>query len=173
MDEQDQIKALQQLIATKDAEISSLMRSAEESMQKVEQHQATIARLQGELSACRDDLFRLQPMEEIPDNEIVKEYDNLTHRILNWVDHEIALLEDQAKGQELFSDGGYPKLANMLKEFPSAGEHLVGALIHQKLQQLLLGKNMFLFAMDPVEVDMLKGIQASMANLEPKRGMTL
>ncbi|KAL8833282.1 MAG: hypothetical protein Q9170_004365, partial [Blastenia crenularia] len=55
---------------------------------KLQTLQKQNARLNEDLTECRDDILRLQPPSQIPDSKIAEEYANLHQQIASWVDDE-------------------------------------------------------------------------------------
>ncbi|MCJ1244452.1 hypothetical protein MMC30_001650 [Trapelia coarctata] len=146
---------------------------AEQDMQQLKLH-ANI--LQHELQACRDDLFRLQPIVQVTDAEIVKQFEHVCEQISSWVDEEISSFETRAgaleNGTRFILECGGSEIRAMLQKNPQASEYLIGYVIHQHLQRRVLGKHVYLFGLTPDETTFLRTAEKKMAKLDPPRDNT-
>lgn len=83
--------------------------------------EAQVDDLQKGLDACKDDLFRLQPVAQTPDTEILEDFESLVQHIRHWVEVEIDIFEKKypaARNEELFSADGNEDMARVLQRFP-------------------------------------------------------
>jgi len=129
--------------------------------------------LQKELQACKDDIFRLQPVVQTTDTEIVSQFGAICEQISSWIDEEISYFERGpgfGKEMPLFLCGGDQKLAALMKSHPKAGEYIIGSLIHEHLQSEILGQHNHLFGLPQESIFLLRITEESMVNLKPPRG---
>ena len=139
--------------------------------------QSSMRSLQQELRVCRDDLFRLQPVVQIPDADVVSEYNTLTQQISNWVDNEIVDFERRQIGEvvpnmQTVAYEGDSVAANLLKRLPKAADYMVGTLVHSFLQENMLGGHIYCFGLSRELSQTLRETEDSMANLKPPRGIS-
>lgn len=128
-----------------------------------------------ELQACKDDLFRLQPIVQMSDAEVVGLYETVSQQISHWIDEEFLQLErcntqETGSTTQLISDGGSLEVANFLRKYPAAAEYLVSSMIHMYLQDMVLGKHVYFLGLDGDTSNFLQEIEHSMAGLSPSRG---
>lgn len=131
--------------------------------------------LQQELQACKDDLFRLQPVVQTSDADIRNQYETVNQQISNWVDDEISQFEqrankDAARNMEIVSGRGNPNAAELLRQIPEAGEYLIAYIIHAYIQENVFGKHIYSLGLPEDLTRTLKRIEHGMAKLEPSRG---
>lgn len=140
-----------------------------------------IKALEAQNTAYKDDLFRYQPATQLSESEISQRYENLSDRILAWVDHEIRQFDEEWKaiyGEYppnclLFScDQRIPKGAYFLETYSEhGGEFLLRSAIHCLLQRKLFDNEDVLFAVSGKEEDLLEAIEQGMEKLEQNKGM--
>ena len=135
--------------------------------------QEMLSRCQQDLTACQDDLFKLQPRAQIPDADVAEDFDEVCHRIASWVDEEITLYENsnpKTSSLQLFSGGDDAKAARLLQMYPDAGDLWVKYEIHRCLQQLVFGKDVYLLGL-PLEMKQaLQEAEHCMASSQPPKG---
>lgn len=175
--EQDLQDAKKQLAASQEAQAFDAellrVRENEEDLRKTREK---LAASQQELRACKDDLFRLQPVVQTTDADISMDFESLCQRINDWIEGEISLFEDahpNAKPGDMFSAVGSAELKTFLHKYSEAGEYPVRYIIHHHLQEIMFDKDVFLFGIPQAFAWMLRGAEESMAMLEPRRGMGL
>ncbi|KAL8948276.1 MAG: hypothetical protein Q9222_005524 [Ikaeria aurantiellina] len=137
------------------------------------------ARLNEDLTECRDDILRLQPPSQIPDSKIAEEYSNLYQQIASWVDDEAedsASMEVQMGNVHVDKDAPdllKPYLDNDLirlsKRYSEAEPLVLRHLIQLHLHRCILADDIYLFGLDEHNVTILRSIAHSMEDLEPKR----
>ena len=139
--------------------------------------QDRIAVLDRELQACKDDLFRMQPMSQVPDSTIAQRFESLDDQICNWIETQISRFMDEWQGKhhgdqpKLFDHDGDRTTKLFLAFYPNTGgEYMVRSTIHYYLQKELLGDKILLFGLSEVDVGWLKWIEQSMSRLQPQRG---
>ena len=136
----------------------------------------TVAASQRELSACKDDLFRLQPIAQIPDSDISKEFDFICQQIVDWIDLELLSFEQanpHLSQEDFFSVGGDIKIARRLQKHTELGEYLTRHMIHCYLEAKLLGQNCSLLGLTLGAHLFLQSTERSMAKLDPPRGTAM
>ncbi|KAL8695935.1 MAG: hypothetical protein Q9201_007897 [Fulgogasparrea decipioides] len=148
---------------------------------KLQSLQKQNARLNEDLTECRDDILRLQPPSQIPDSKIADEYSNLYQQIASWVDDEAedsSLMEDRLEG--LHSDKDAPELLKtyldsdlirMAKKYSDAEPLLLRYVIQLQLHRRILADDLYLFGLDDHSITLLRTIAHSMEDLEPKRAL--
>ena len=139
--------------------------------------QDRIAALDRELQACKDDLFRVQPMSQVPDSTIAQRFASLDDRICDWTETQISRFMDkwQAKHHsdqpKLFDHDGDRTTKGFLAHYPdTGGEYMVRSIIHYYLQKYLFGDKILLFGLNDSLIDWLEMIEQSMSRLQPQRG---
>ena len=123
---------------------------------------------------CKDDLFRLQPMSQLPDTEIVKDFESMCQDIISWIDVEISAFEKShpsAESSDIFSVGQSFEATYLLNRFPTFGEYLVRYVIHQCLRTLMFSRSVYLLGLPKETKEYLQAAEERMANLEPPRGI--
>lgn len=135
------------------------------------------AGLDKELQACKDDLFRVQPMSQVPDSAIVQRFESLNDKICDWIETRISRFMDdwQAKHHgdqpKLFDHDGNTKMKHFLAYYPdTGGEYIIRSIIHYYFQKYILGDGILLFGLSESLGDLLKWIEQSMSRLQPQRG---
>lgn len=128
---------------------------------------------QSELSNCRDELFRMQPLAQVPDSEILHDFETLCQNISNWIDEEISNYESshpEASPNQIYSDGGNANLLELLNTFPEAGEHFVRYHVHYHLCQKILRSDLQLLGLTTAVEEAIQSAEESMHHLTPARG---
>lgn len=158
-----------------DAEIQALMEVLAKSSRDLEQLQKTNLSQHHELQTCKDNLFRLQPVTQLTDSDILKQYETLCQQVSNWVDNELSKFEDKSgypvNDTRIITDGGSNSIKRLLNSTPEAGEYLVSAEIHENIQRHFFGENVILFGLSQNITGFLHCVEEHMATLEPRRGM--
>ena len=137
--------------------------------------QACIVDLKKELQACKDDLFRLQPLSHVPDSTIAQRLEDLNIQICDWIAAEVLRSIDEHEEHDsqlkLFYHGGNRHAKAFLAEYPDFGrEYYVRSVLQQHLQQVLFDDKILLFALDQGDSMFLQFIEHGMSRLEPSRG---
>lgn len=145
-----------------------------EATQNKDAMEAQVNTLQKSLDACKDDLFRLQPVAQTPDTEILEDFESLIQHIRHWIEVEIDIFEKkylQARNEVLFSADGNDDVARVLQRFPQVGEYLVRSVIHHYLQTHMLGEGVYFLGLPEDFIYILQDVEQSMAQLQPQRGI--
>lgn len=174
----------QQLLLQKEEELAKLREqchelriSKERQQSEIQSHiqrQAQLQEMSSELQTCKDNLFRLQPIIQLTDSDISKQFETLCQRISSWVENEIFTFEDKHgdhTNDATITDGGNTRIRRFLNSTPAAGEYLVSMLIHQHIQSDFFGEKVILFGLRPMFTKFLHSAEERMAELEPRRGM--
>ncbi|MCJ1470577.1 hypothetical protein MMC07_009223 [Pseudocyphellaria aurata] len=160
----------------KDAEFRALTELHAHTKKELEQLQITSSIQNRDLVTCRDNLFQLQPVIQLSDSEILKQYDTLCQQVSNWVDNGISKFEDisESYGNDkiIIRDGGITWIKLLLKNLPLADEYIISALIHTRIQHDLFGADVILFGLSRSDAQLLHEVEEQMAKLEPKRDST-
>lgn len=128
---------------------------------------------QEDLTRCRDDLFRLQPIAEVADSSIVKELEIVSQEVVHWIEAEVAAFEKAHPGagsEDIFSVGKNKGASTFLQHRPAAGEHLARYLVHRFFKANLFGKRFYLLGLTEGTAKLLQKAEHSMAKLGPPRG---
>ncbi|KAL8661346.1 MAG: hypothetical protein Q9168_008395 [Polycauliona sp. 1 TL-2023] len=146
---------------------------------KLQNLQKQNARLNEDLTECRDDILRLQPPSQIPDSKIAEEYSSLYQQIASWVDDEAddtqsmeARLGDLATDRdapELLKAYLEPDLIRLTKKYSDAEPLVLRYIIQLHLHRIILADDIYLFGLDEHNITLLRSIEHSMEALEPKR----
>ena len=162
-----------QLMASKaeDTKELSVLREAKSVSQN------RIAVLDRELQACKDDLFRLQPIDQVPDSIIAQRFESLNDQICDWIETQISRSMDDWQAEhrgdqpKLFDHHGDTTTKRFLAHYPdTGGEYMVRSMIHFYFQKHLLGDKILLFGLDDNFVGLLEFMEQSMSRLQPQRG---
>lgn len=139
--------------------------------------QKRINALENELQACKDDLFRLQPLSQVPDSIIAQRFENLDNVICNWIDTEISQFMDEWGSKypnvdpKLFHHNGDPAIKTILAKYPNTGgEHVIRSIVHRHFQKKLFADRVFLFGVNARLLDSLKLVEEHMSRMQPPRG---
>ncbi|KAL8847995.1 MAG: hypothetical protein Q9221_006957 [Calogaya cf. arnoldii] len=133
-----------------------------------------------ELQACKDDLFKLQPIAQIPDSDIAQSYDDLNEHISSWMEGVIARFESKHRERHhgplpnLFHHGDVTAAADFLADFPMfGGEYLVRCYLQMLLQRMVFADSILLHGLDEPQTALFRSIENSMATSKPPRGKLL
>ena len=137
--------------------------------------QERVATLEKQLQACTDDLFRLQPLSQVPDSMIAQRLEDLNVQICDWIAVEISRSMDEHENVggplKLFHHGKNRHAKAFLAEYPEfGGEYYVRSVLQQHLQQVLFDDRLLLFALDRSSSKLLHAIEHGMFQLKPSRG---
>ena len=132
-----------------------------------------LAASQDELTACKDELFRLQPIAQTPDSKVAKEFENLCSQIVNWIEAEVVIFEKAHPGngpEYIFLIGEDRKAAQFMNQHPRSGEHLATHMIHYWLQVHIFRQKVSCLGLPAEATQLLERAEHSMARLVPPRG---
>ena len=184
---EDHINHLQHERQKREAHMESLTVQTREANEEKITLEATNRRLQrhvrdlsNNLTECKDDLLRLQPISQISDNEISEQYANLDQQISGWVDEkteDTQVLEEQIEKTrsvenvpKLFRQYVSSDLLKLAKKLPECQPLLLRYLIHCCLGAFILDTDIYFFGLDARNIALLQGMEEGMRLLEPRRG---
>ena len=139
------LRHVKKQLASVRRELKASKGRAKETSRELQQERSNLAASEADLTACKDELFRLKPIAQVPDSRVAKEFENLCQQITNWVEAEVAIFEKAhpEEGQEhVFSIGEDNNAAQFMARHPRGGEHLAVYMIHDWLQDNLFGQNL-------------------------------
>lgn len=116
-----------------------------------------------ELEACRDDLFRTQPVCQISDAGIIDSFESLGEQLVSWID-------DQGSAFE-YTNPEFDFGSMFLLICPSAGEYLCRHIVNRYLLKHIFGPNLHFIGVPAEYAHMLATVEQGMAALRPPRGM--
>ena len=161
---------------SREADLEQTIRLRTLAEQKWKQLRSELETTQKHLQVCKDDLFRLQPMAQLPDTEIVKEFESTCQDIISWIDVEISAFEKSypsAEPGQIFSGGQIPEVDYLLEQHPAFGEHFVRFVIHHCLHDCMFSRSVYLLGLPKEIKQYLQAAEKRKASLEPPRGMFL
>ena len=163
---EDKIFSLEQANNELGSRLRSLTRWREDAEVKMCQDAQTITTQSEEIVAYKDDLFKLQPRLGLPDTDIISSYSRLCNRISLWAGREIDILEANpgALGSQLRRGivGNDRWLSTLLERCSYSWEHLLIAVIHESLQNILLSDKLLLFGLSDSMAQTISRIERSM-----------
>ena len=171
--QQMEMTVLKDLFKNEKAKWDKAMELKATAEQQVEQLRSELESTQRHLQLCKDDLFRLQPMAQMPDTEVVKEFESVCQDVISWIDVEISAFEKtypNAEQGQIFSGGAIPEAVYLLEQFPTFGEYWVRFLIHRCLHDNVFSRAVYLLGLPKGTKQYLQAAEESMASLEPPRG---
>ena len=168
---------LQQTCISQNDRISDLTQGLEQNQRDLQVLRTQLANTREELSSCKDDIFRMQPVPQIPDTEVTRAFEQVCENVASWVDAELLLFEgahpDSQPGQLFCGGSSHLYCANFLQGCPNFGEYLVTYEIHRLLQKSILNSNSYLFGLNQEVTELFKFLESSMSNAKPAKGITL
>ena len=136
--------------------------------------------LETELRACKDELFSLQPADQVTDSQISADWDNLCRNIVHWIDNQSGGMSSlSSQLQELlafdkFNDAisfFWGKETQILAKYhPNILEDLLRYNIHLLLERNIFNENLYMLGILKKETTVLSFVEKSLSTLEPKRG---
>ena len=167
------VRQLKKQLANVRCELKASKGRAKETCKELQRERTELAASQDDLTACKDELFRLQPIAQVPDSQVDKEFDNLCQQIVNWVEAEVAVFEKThpEEGQEfVFSIGEDKEATQFMTQHPKGGEHLAAYMIHRWLLNNLFWRKLSCIGLPAETIQLLERVERSMARLDPPRG---
>ena len=149
------------------------LRRTQNTCRELQKVRKKLAASQANLTACKDELFRLQPIAQIPDSRVAKELETLCQQIVNWIEAEVVLFEKahpETGPEHIFSIGEDKETAQFMKQYPRSGEHLATYIIHCWLQEHIFGQKLSCLGLPAEATRLLERTEQSMARLDPPRG---
>ena len=148
-------------IHRKEQENSKLPRRKADARARVLQGSLTTAGQ--ELEACKDDLFRTQPLCQISYASIIDAFELLGEQIVNWIDDQAPAFEHAIPEVDVGSQ--------FLLDYPSGGEYLCRHIVNRYLLEHTFGPNIHLFGVPAEYTHILAMIEQGKAAHRPPRGM--
>ena len=167
------VQQVKKQLASVRRELKASKGLAKETYKELEQERRKLAASQDDLTACKDELFRSQPIDQVPDSRAAKEFENLCQQITNWVEAEVAIFEKahpEEGPEHVFSIGEDNNAKQFMAQHPKGGEHLAVHMIHHWLQDNLFRRDLSYVGLPAEAVQLLERVEQSMARLDPPRG---
>ena len=168
-----EMEVLKLRLNKQETNLDKAMGSKTAAEQEAEQLRSELNATWSQLQVCKDDLFRLQPLAQIPDTEIIKEFESICQDVVSWIDVEISAFEKShpsAKSGQIFSGGQSFEATNLLERFSTFGEYLVRSVVHRCLRNTMFSRSVYLLGLPNEIKRYLQAAEERMANLEPPRG---
>ena len=172
---QQEMTAINGALTSQTEDLNNTKRLKRAAENRSEQLRSELEITQGQLRLCKDDLFRLQPMAQVPDTEIVKEFGSICQDVIGWIDIEISAFEKSypsAEPSKIFSGGRFPNIRYMLEQFPTFGEYWVRYVVHNCLYGTIFSRSVYLLGLPEKTKQCLQAAEERMASLEPPRGLS-
>ena len=162
----DQLQASEQSRTVAEAKVRTLESRAQD--------------LEIELRACKDELFSLQPADQVTDSQIGADWDNLCRNIVHWIDNQSGGLSSlSSQLQELLANDKFNDAISffwgketqiLAKHHPNILEDLLRYNIHLLLERNIFNENLYMLGILKKETTVLSFVENSLSTLEPKRG---
>ncbi|MCJ1388770.1 hypothetical protein MMC18_001620 [Xylographa bjoerkii] len=132
------------------------------------------AKLQQSLQACRDDLYKLQPLHQTSDTEIVSQYEQVSQGITSWVEEIMAEMTEEILTNEMnvltvCRSAEIAHARHLLFKYPSAAELVIHHEIFRILHSEIFQDNVFLTVLGEKFTNLFYDIEDGMRQLEPVR----
>ena len=142
-----------------------------------------VEELSEELQQCKDELFNLQPPNQVADTQIGAEWETLCSGITSWIDNQSGGIEDlrtqlrDLKAETELSEAldqywGEDRqlLANHYSIQPNIFEELIRYNIHRLLEDRIFHDRVYMVGLHQTEAKTLHTIERLMATMTPPRG---
>ena len=164
--------------------LSAQLRQSAEKTRQVDSQlrdvQSETVSIAEELKDCKDELFALQPQNDIPDSQIHSEWEGLCDNIVRWVDDEAGDIDNlharlesvRARGggnNEIIDKYWNPDTQMMASREPGAFEDLLRYNIHLLLETKLFNENLNLLGSIPETYRLVCQMAIGLGNLQPRR----
>ncbi|KAL8786639.1 MAG: hypothetical protein Q9213_002668 [Squamulea squamosa] len=133
------------------------------------------AMLERELQACKNEIFKMQPISKIPDSEVAQLYDDLHVYILIWVESQIAGFRTKFRKEHngplpsVFHHGDVLQLEELLAAFPIyCVEYLVCFVLENMLSITVFAKRIVLHGLNSQDTVLLQRIERSITQDRPR-----
>lgn len=136
-----------------------------------------------ELQKCKDELFNLQPPNQVADTHISAEWEALCSSITSWIDDQSGGIDDlrdqlfELRAQQGISEAvdeywGEDRqlLANHYSQNSNILDELIRYNVHCLLEERVFNDRVYMVGIHPSEAETLYKIEQIMAKLEPLRG---
>ena len=141
-----------------------------------------VQELTEELQECKDELFNIQPPNQVADTHIGAEWEALCSGITSWIDDQSGGIDDlrvqlrRLKANE-FSEvvdkywGEDRQLvANHYSRHPNITDGLLRYNVHRLLEDMVFHDRVYMVGLHPRDAKILHRIERLMADMEPQRG---
>lgn len=158
---------------TKNHELKALTVTVETANARIQDLKTRLVSTEQHLQSCKDDLYHLQPIDQVPDDSIVQAFESFCRTVADWIEDEVTIFEDRhenASSSVLFSAGENDKYCNWMKTCPNFGEYIVRHTIHCFLQKHIFGKEIYLVGLASQTKKLLQEAEEGMSTLQPPRG---
>ena len=112
--------------------------------------EAEILSTQQELTACKDDLFRFQPSEQIPESALIAEFETMCKNVGDWIEQEISIVEaanPRSKTATILSSDMSFVEGRFLHKYPKAAVSLIKNIIYEHMVRYVFGKEKLLIGL--------------------------
>jgi hypothetical protein len=147
------------------------------------QAQNEVQHLKTCLDDCKDQIFRMQPIEYMTDSQIGEQYVALCEAISDWTDRQFGELEDPISAiakimnrpdtaqviDEFFVGTGYLQIASY---YPSLGCIILTVFIHLYWHHAVLHEEIFFPGLNPAWQGLVSFVEHGMRTSQPSRGNT-
>lgn len=145
------------------------------------QAKADIQHLEKCLDGCKEQIFKMQPLQHMTDSEIADQYRLLCESISDWTDNHFGDCENsfgrlqECCGEEISGKLIHKYLVqdgqiNVVRKYPLAGSTMITFLIHRHLYQSILRENLCYPSLDEKCEDFVSFMENEMRHNEPRRG---
>lgn len=174
--EQTELRHRLQQLEGKHEHSESRKAEAEDALQKMLQKAEV---LQIQLQECKDDLFRLQPLNEISDSTILGQYNQMNQQTASWVDELFSRMDDENASRGASASIMHPFLKvedagvqDLLSSSPNAAEYWLRHAMNCFLQREVFVEGIYLSCLPESYTRFIRNTERNMMTLEPKRGRT-
>ena len=131
--------------------------------------------LQVDLKSCRDDLYSMQPVDQVSDAELGEDLGKLSQKIDVWIDDAISSLDthdihNDSKALLLGTDERNELARQLVEIYPNSAEFLIHHKITFHIQLELLCPDTLFLGADRGHRMFLSRIKKSIGQLKPQRG---
>ena len=144
--------------------------------EKIKTLKVELAEAQRNLAACKDDLFRLQPVYQVSDSDIVNDFEMISQNIIKWIDDKIETIEESYIGGpsvKIFQIKSNREARSLLQHYPDCGEYYARRLIHIQLCEKIFTDSIAIFGLSFAQERLWLAVNDSLRGLQPPRGMVL
>jgi hypothetical protein len=176
---------LRHLLAAKKSEVSGNAASNEPEEERLKTHEKTIEALQLQIDEQQDKIFSMQPIQQVSDAEIQRQYKSLCCNISHWVDQYYENGIAKALFGNAINIGWQPKyhdfLSNTLGEsglslsqgYPASSPAMVEFFLHSSLQWQIFRYRGYCPGSSEKQEEVLHLIERNMRHLTPRRSESL
>ena len=170
---QKETNILRAALKDQKADLDKMMGLKMAAENKSEQVRSELQTVRRQLQLCKDDLFRLQPVAQLPDTEIVEDFESVCQDVIGWIDEEVSAFEKSfpsAQPSQIFLGGAIPEAIHLLQRFPTFGEYWVRYIVHFCLYKDIFSRSVYLLGLPKEFKQCLQAAEERMVILEPPKG---